>query len=196
MTADPKPNASKRRFPPLEPTAMSDAQRKAASDMMTSRKSLDGPFNGMLRSPELGDRLQRVGHYVRFMSPLPAPLREIAILLTARHWTAQFEWYAHRKIALEAGLAPAICDSIAKGERPTALDAAQAAVYDFAATLLATGQVSDTAFDAVVGQFGEAGAADIIGTVGYYTTVSFFLNVDRFPVPGGDMPLAPLAAKN
>lgn len=195
MTADTKPTAPQRRFPPLDPTTMSEAQKKAAADMMASRKSLDGPFNGMLRSPELGDRLQRVGHYVRFMSPLPAALREIAILLTARHWTAQFEWYAHRKLALEAGLTPAICDAIAKGERPAGLDPAQSAVYDFAAGLLATGQVGDEAFDAVLRQFGEAGAADLIGTVGYYTTVSFFLNVDRFPVPGGGTPLTPLARR-
>jgi 4-carboxymuconolactone decarboxylase len=182
----------KRRFPPLDPAAMTEAQQRAAAAMMDSRKSLDGPFNGMLRSPELGDRLQRVGHYVRFMSPLAASLREIAILLTARHWTAQFEWYAHRRIAEEAGLAPAICEAIAQGQRPAALDDQQAAVYDFAASLLATGQVGDAAFDAVVRLFGEAGAADIIGAVGYYTTVSFFLNVDRFPVPGGGTPLAPL----
>jgi 4-carboxymuconolactone decarboxylase len=192
MTTDPAP---RRRFPPLDPANMSPAQQQAAADMMASRKSLDGPFNGMLRSPELGDRLQRVGHYVRFMSPLPAALREIAILLTARHWTAQFEWYAHRKLALEAGLTPAICDAIAQGERPAGLDAAQSAVYDFAASLLATGQVGDPVFDAVARRFGEAGAADLIGTIGYYTTVSFFLNVDRFPVPGGGAPLAPLASK-
>jgi 4-carboxymuconolactone decarboxylase len=192
MAAD---GTTKRRFPPLDPTTMSEAQKRAAAAMMDSRKSLDGPFNGMLRSPELGDRLQRVGHYVRFMSPLPAALREIAILLTARHWTAQFEWYAHRRIAEEAGLAPAICEAIAQGQRPAKLDDQQSAVYDFAASLLATGQVGDAAFDAIVRQFGEAGAADIIGTVGYYTTVSFFLNVDRFPVPGGGAPLAPLARR-
>jgi len=185
----------KRRFPPLDPAAMTEAQQRAAAAMMDSRKSLDGPFNGMLRSPELGDRLQRVGHYVRFMSPLAAPLREIAILLTARHWTAQFEWYAHRRIAEEAGLAPAICEAIAQGQRPAALDHEQTAVYDFAASLLATGQVGDAAFDAVVRLFGEAGAADIIGAIGYYTTVSFFLNVDRFPVPGGGTPLAPHAPR-
>lgn len=186
------PDSQKRRFPPLDPATMTAAQKKAAADMMASRKSLDGPFNGMLRSPELGDRLQRVGHYVRFMSPVPASLREIAILLTARHWTAQFEWYAHRRLALEAGLPAAICDAIATGERPATMDAAQTAVYDFAASLLGTGQVGDAAFDAVVKLYGEAGAADVIGTVGYYTTVSFFLNVDRFPVPGGDLPLKPL----
>jgi 4-carboxymuconolactone decarboxylase len=184
-------NDQPRRFPPLDPARMTEEQRRVAADMTASRGGLHGPFSGMLRSPELGDRLQRVGHYVRFMSPLPAPIREIAILLTARHWTAQFEWHAHRKIAEEAGLAPAICDAIATGERPAALDPAQAAVYDFAASLLATGQVADAAFEAAVRQFGEPGAADIIGTVGYYTTVSFFLNVDRFPVPGGGAPLAP-----
>jgi 4-carboxymuconolactone decarboxylase len=183
--------AQRRRFPPLDPATMTEAQKKAASDMMASRKSLDGPFNGMLRSPELGDRLQRVGHYVRFMSPVPAHLREIAILLTARHWTAQFEWYAHRKLALEAGLPAAICDAIAENQRPAGMGAPETAVYDFAASLLAKGNVDDAAFDAVVTLWGEAGAADIIGTVGYYTTVSFFLNVDGFPVPGGGEPLKP-----
>ncbi len=184
--------AETRRFPPLDPTRMTEAQRKVAADMTASRGSLNGPFSGMLRAPELGDRLQRVGHFVRFMTTLPGPIREIAILLTARKWTAQFEWYAHRKIAEEAGLAPAICDAIAKGERPAKLDAAQSAVYDFAANLLDSGQVSDAQFDAVVRVFGEEGAAEVIGTVGYYTTVSFFLNVDRFPVPDGSTPLAPL----
>ena len=185
--------AQRRRFPPLDPATMTEAQKKAATDMMASRKSLDGPFNGMLRSPELGDRLQRVGHYVRFMSPVPASVREIAILLTARHWSAQFEWHAHRRLGLEAGLAPAVCDAIADGRRPAGLDPAHQAGYDFAAGLLATGQVDDAAFDAVVRQWGEAGAADLIGTVGYYTTVSFVLNVDRFPGPGGGAPLKPLA---
>ncbi|MBI3516773.1 MAG: carboxymuconolactone decarboxylase family protein [Proteobacteria bacterium] len=186
------PPSAPRRFPPLEPARMTEAQRQAAAAMMDSRKSLDGPFSGMLRSPDLGDRLQRVGHYVRFMSPVPESVREIAILLTARHWSAQFEWHAHRKLAEAAGIAPAVCEAIARGERPAGLDAAHAAGYDFAASLLATGQVDDGAFDAVVREFGEAGAADLIGTVGYYTTVSFFLNVDRFPVPGGGAPLAPL----
>jgi 4-carboxymuconolactone decarboxylase len=184
--------ATARRFPPLDPARMTEAQKRVAADMTASRGGLDGPFSGMLRSPELGDRLQRVGHYVRFMSPLPAPLREICILLTARRWTAQFEWWAHRRIGEEAGLSPALCEAIAKGERPAGLDAAQAAVYDFAANLLETGQVTDAQFDAVVRQFGEAGAADIIGAVGYYSTVSFFLNVDRFPTPDGSTPLAPL----
>ncbi len=184
--------AETRRFPPLDPARMTEAQRKVAADMTASRGSLNGPFSGMLRSPELGDRLQRVGHFVRFMSKLPATVREIAILLTARQWTAQFEWYAHRKIGEEAGLAPALCDSIAKGERPAGLDTPHAAAYDFAASLLATGQVSDAQFDAMVKHFGEEGAADLIGTVGYYSTVSFFLNVDRFPVPDGSTPLAPL----
>ena len=184
--------ASERRFPPLDPARMTEAQRKVAADMTASRGSLNGPFSGMLRSPELGDRLQRVGHFVRFMSKLPAQIREIAILLTARQWMAQFEWYAHRKIAEEAGLPPAICDAISKGDRPAKLDAQQAAAYDFAASLLATGQVSDAQFAAVVREFGEDGAAELVGAVGYYTTVSFFLNVDRFPTPDGSTPLAPL----
>jgi 4-carboxymuconolactone decarboxylase len=183
-----------KRFPPLEPEQLSPEQRRVVDALLAGpRGSMAGPFDALLRSPELADRLQRVGEQVRFAGSLPRVLNELAILLTARRWTAQFEWYAHRRMALEAGLDPAVADEIAAGRRPAGLDRDQETVHDFVSELLATGAVSDGAFAAAVERFGEQGAIDLIGTVGYYTIVSFVLNVDRYPLPEGEpTPLAPL----
>lgn len=181
------------RFKPLDLDGMTPEQRRTAEQIVAGpRGSMRGPFKALLRSPELADRVQRVGAYIRFENSLPAKLRELAILLTARHWTAQYEWYAHRRFALDEGLDPAICDAIAEGRRPDAMPADETAVYDFCDALLATGQVSDAAFQAVADRFGEQGVIDLIGTLGYYCTVSMILNVDRYPLPPDATPLQPL----
>jgi 4-carboxymuconolactone decarboxylase len=173
---------------------MTREQRTVADAILAgpraSSTGLRGPFEALLRSPGLADAAQRLGEHVRFRSALPRHLNELAIILTARRWTAQFEWFAHRQMAVDAGLDPAVADAIAVGEVP-ALDAEATAVYEFATQLLETGEVTDAVFDAVTTRWGEAGAADLIGAVGYYTLVSFVLNVDRYPVPGGDRPLGP-----
>ncbi|MBV9770772.1 MAG: carboxymuconolactone decarboxylase family protein, partial [Bryobacterales bacterium] len=97
------------RFQPLNYDTMTPAQKTMANDILSGpRKNLDGPFNVMLRSPEMGDLAQKFGAYVRYNSSLPPRLNEFAILITARLWSAQFEWQAHRKSALAAGLSPAI----------------------------------------------------------------------------------------
>ena len=135
---------------------------------------------------------QELGAHIRFHSSLPSALNEMAILMTARRWTAQYEWHAHHELALHAGLDPAIADAIAAGERP-ALDETTAAVYEFTAQLLESGRVADDAWDAVVRRWGRTGAIELIGTVGYYCLVSFILNVDRYPLPDGQSdPLDPL----
>jgi 4-carboxymuconolactone decarboxylase len=174
---------------------MSDAQRVVADEILAGprgaqMKRVGGPFETLLRSPALGGLVQRVGQYVRFESSMPAHLNEMAVLLTARKWTAQFEWYAHNKMALAAGLDPTIADSISRGEVPEHLDDAEAAVYRFATELLDTGSVSDDAFALMAEQFDEQAIVDLIGTVGYYCTISFILNVDRTPTPDGTTPLA------
>jgi 4-carboxymuconolactone decarboxylase len=146
----------------------------------------------MLRSPEFADRAQRVGEFVRFHSSLPPKLKELAILVTARHWTAQYEWYAHRKLAIEAGVSAAHADAIAQGKRPTGLTDAENAAYDFASDLLYTKQVGDAVFAKAREHLGEQGVVDLIGTVGYYSLVSMCLNVDRYPIPEDAAPLKPL----
>jgi 4-carboxymuconolactone decarboxylase len=183
-----------RRFGPLPLDAMSPEQRAVADDILAGPRGastgLRGPFEALLHSPELAAPIQRVGEHIRFRSAIPAALNEMAIIMTARRWTAQFEWHVHRQMAIDAGLDPTVADAIARDERPD-LDADGRAVYDFAHPLLDAGQVADDAWDAVVARWGKRGAVDLIGAVGYYSLVSFILNVDRYPPPEGEAPLAP-----
>lgn len=176
----------KTRFPILASREMTPTQKKAAKAIMSGpRKSLMGPFNAWLRSPDLADRLQRVGEYARFGSILPKRLSELAILITARDWTAQFEWYAHEPMAIEAGLDPAIAAAIAKGKRPTRMKADERVVYDFCTELLRKRRVSDATFEATRRKFGDQGVIDLIGISGYYGVVSMTLNVAQVPIPKG-----------
>ncbi len=182
-----------RRFKDLSPSEMTDAQRKAYDAIVSGpRGGARGPFNALLRSPDLADRVQRVGEYVRFNSSLPAPLNELAILVVARHWSAQYEWYAHSKLALAAGLSATIVDAISQGKRPSAMQADESAVYEFCKELHETKAVSDATYAKALAQFGEAGVVDLLGVSGYYTLVSMILNVDRHPLPEGAKPLPPL----
>jgi len=120
-------------------------------------------------------------------------LNEMAIIMAGRKWTAQYEFYAHRKLAIEAGLRSEICDAIAVNKRPDGMQADEAVVYNFCSELLGTGQVSDTHYKALTDKFGERGAIDLVGAVGYYSLVSMVLNVDRVPLPPGETPpLKPL----
>jgi 4-carboxymuconolactone decarboxylase len=181
------------RFKPLSIDEMTPDQRRIAERIASGpRGGLQGPFHPMLRSPGLADVWEPVGAYVRFRSVLPEPLKELAILVTARHWTSQFEWWAHRRLALAAGLGEAVCDAIAAGRRPAAMSADETAIYEFATAVLEQHEVSDPVFAAVKGRFGERGVVELIATVGHYCLVSMILNVDRHPIPEGAVPLRPL----
>jgi 4-carboxymuconolactone decarboxylase len=183
-----------RRFGTFALDDMSPEQRAVADAILSGPRGMStglrGPFEALLHSPDLTDAAQRVGEYVRFRSSIPTALNEMAIILTARRWSAQFEWHVHRQMAIDAGLDPAVTDAIAAGTRPV-LDADGIAVYEFASQLLEAGAVTDEAWDAVVTRWGKRGAIDLIATVGYYCFVSFILNVDRYPPPEGEAPLPP-----
>jgi 4-carboxymuconolactone decarboxylase len=130
---------------------------------------------------------------MRYHSSIPPKLNELAIIITARHWTSQYEWYAHRRAAQNAGLSQSIIDAVAAGTRPASMAADEQAVYDFVNELLTTKQVSDATFKAAKDTFGERGVVDLIGVTGYYGLVSMLLNVDRYPLPEGTKPeLKPL----
>jgi 4-carboxymuconolactone decarboxylase len=183
------------RFPPLAVDAMTSEQRQVAEAIASGpRGGLRGPFQAWLRSPALADRLQKVGEYLRFSSAVPRRLNELAILMTARAWDAQFEWWAHHRLALEAGLDPAVAADIAEGRRPSAMQPDEAVVYDFCAELRATRRVSDATLAAALALLGEAGVVDLIAVSGYYDLVSMTLNVAEVPLPDGvAAPLEPLA---
>lgn len=183
------------RFKPLAYAEMTPAQKTMIGHLLAGerRGSTDGPFNVMLRSPEMGDMLQSFGAQVRFHSELPPKLRELAIITTARYWTTQFEWSAHRRGAQQAGLEQPVIDAIAAGKRPTGLDPDESAVYNFTSELLNTKQVTDPVFHEAVSRLGERRLVNLIGLVGYYQMVGMLLNVDRYPMPQGREPeLKPL----
>src|SRR5258705_6396046 len=146
------------RFKPLTYDEMTPAQRTMIEHVLAGpRGSTDGPFNVQLRSPEMGDLGQQFGAATRFATTVPQKLYELAIIITARHWTAQFEWVAHHRGALQAGLSPAVADAIAEGKRPAAMPPDEKAVYNFATELLDTKQVSDRTFQAAKDLLGERG---------------------------------------
>ena len=111
-----------RRFALLTEATMTPRQRESYQGIVSGpRKGARGPFNALLRSPEVADRVQKVGEYIRFQSTIPAALNEMAILITGRFWGAQYEFWAHSRLARTAGLPDAIIDAIAEGRRPSAM---------------------------------------------------------------------------
>ena len=177
------------RFKPLTYEKMTPEQKRMTDNILNSeRKSMGGPFNALLRSPEMGDLAQQFGAYVRFRSSLPRHLNEMAIIMVARVWTAQYEWYVHKQAALQAGLNPAIVAAIAENKRPASMKPDEQAIYEFTKELLDTKHVSDATFQNAVKAFGEKGVVDLIAVTGYYGMVSALLNVDRYPLPAGAKP--------
>jgi len=185
----PDPNSVRlvgNRFAPLTYQGMTPAQKKMFEGLLSGeRRGAGGPFNVLLRSPEMGDLAQQFGASMRFHSSIPAKLNELAIIITARHWTSHYEWYAHRRAAQAAGLSQPIIDAVAAGRRPAAMPPDEEAVYNFCTELLTTKQVSDKTFQAAKERFGERGVVDLIGVSGYYGLVSMLLNTDRYPLPDG-----------
>jgi 4-carboxymuconolactone decarboxylase len=163
----------------------SGPRSKIAGSGAAASGPLGGPFNVWLRSPAIGDCVQRLGEEIRFRSSLPAKLNELAIIITARYWTSQYEWHAHHRLALEAGLDPAIAKDIAEGRRPVTMDADEATIYDFSHELHETHGVSDATYKRALERFGERGVFDLIAVNGFYSLVSMCLNVDRTPLPAG-----------
>lgn len=182
------------RFKPLTYSELDPEQKTLIEHLLSGeRGTTTGPFNVLLRSPEMGDLAQHLGTYIRFKTTVPIKLNEFAILITARALNVQYEWAAHRKAALKEGLSPAIIQAVAVGKRPTSMQPDEAIVYNFATELVRTHHVSDPTFHAAVDKFGEKTVVDLMATIGYYHFVSFFLNVDRYPLPDGDKPeLKPL----
>jgi len=181
------------RMPPIPTEKMTEAQKKAAAELASGpRGSVFGPFIPLLRSPEFMSRLQKMGEYLRFGSALPPKLSEFVILVTARRWTQQYEWYVHQPIALKAGVKPEIVKAISDGRRPTGMAEDEEVVYDFCDELHRTDSVSDPTYARAVAKLGERGVIDMLGISGYYTMLATVMNVARTPLPDGKP--SPLAA--
>ena len=166
---------------------MTPAQKQAAAALAAGpRGEVKGPFVALLRSPDFMDRVQRVGEYVRFRCPFDKRINEMAAAITARYWTQQFEWWAHARQALEAGLKPAIAEAIAEGRRPIGMAEDEEIVYDFLTELLVNKGVCDATYERTLKKFGEPGVIDLIGISGYYGLLAMVMNVARTAVPEGN----------
>ena len=194
-----------RRFAVTPFSQMTPEQRAAADALRSGPRaavgssanaapdSVGSPFNIWLRRPELLDRLQRVGESIRFKSSLPPRLNEFTILITAREWDAQYEWFAHHRLAMAGGLNPQVAADLAEGRRPATMKPDEEVVYDFTTELHKHHGVADATFKRAVDAFGEQGVADLIAVTGYYVLVAMTVNVDRTPIPNdGKPPLAKL----
>ena len=197
---DPTAATDSRRFKLIPPEKLTPEQSALCEAIRTGARSklknsgatrpgpIGGPFNVWLRSPGVGDIVQRLGEQIRFRTSLAPKLNEMAILITARFWTSQYEWSSHYKHALAGGLDPAIAQDIAQNKRPAKMDADEAIIYDFSRELHETKGVSDALYKKAVDRFGERGVVDLIMVNGFYTLVSMCLNVDRTPLPEGVAP--------
>ena len=199
------PSADEQRFARLHVDQMTDDQKIYFNSLMagpisgTGSKgvvqgatSLGAPFNVLLRSPVLAERMRKVGEYLRFESTIPKRLNELAILITARTWTAQYEWYAHLRLALKEGLDPLVGEELAQGQRPSKMKPDEEAVYDFCHELHTRHSVSDAHYNAVLNLFGEQGVVDLMVVSGYYVMVAMALTVNRSPLPVGVVPIPEL----
>ena len=183
-----------KRFPQLTLEQLNEQQRPLADAILkVSSVGLGGPYNPLLRSPVLGDRMFKLLDYLRFNTSLDRRLNEFAILIQARLWTSQVEWYAHHPIALKAGLSESIAADLKAGRRPEGMKADEAVVYDLCMELSTTHQISDATWKRAKATFTDQQIVDLIAVSGTYVTIAMLLNAAGEPAPGATQPLAPLA---
>jgi 4-carboxymuconolactone decarboxylase len=178
------------RLPPIPEADLTSQQRAAAEELVSGpRGKLAGPFVPLLRSPELMTRVQKLGEFLRFESALPACIKELAILITARQWGQGYEWSFHLPLALQAGVARETAEAMAAGRRPAALTGDEAAAYDLLTELFASRSVGDGAYAAALAAFGEAGVVELVAFGGYYGLLAMVMNTARTPAPEAEIPL-------
>lgn len=176
------------------PDELSDEQRKVYDEVVSGpRGRLIGPLRAIIHSPELAARWSRMGEFLRYSTSLPAKLNELAIIVVGRHWNSQLEFHIHAEAARAAGLDPACIEAIRLGESPVFAEAAEVEIYDYARLLLQTGRLPEAVHAAVVARWGERGAVELTGVIGYYTMVSLTLNAHEIPLPDGAQ--APLSVE-
>jgi 4-carboxymuconolactone decarboxylase len=174
------------RYRELQQGELDEAQRRVWADVVAGpRGSVPPPAHVWLQSPGLADHAHKLGAHVRFGTQFTPRQTEIAILVTARYWTAQFEWSAHVRLAQRAGVPQAVIDAIAQRRPPEFSDPDDALVYDFCHAYFENHRVDDPTFEKVRARFGDRGAVDLTGLIGYYSFVSVTLNVYQVPVPPG-----------
>jgi 4-carboxymuconolactone decarboxylase len=175
------------RLPWIVESRMTPDQRVLAATLgAASRGATSGPQSFLLRSPEMAGHLHELIHYLLAKSPLPRRLAELAILIQAKLWSQDYEWWAHHHLALHHGIAASVPDDLQAGRRPTAMQQDEAAIYDFCMELSTQHFVSDATYARTRDLLGEQAVADLTVITGVYVTISMILNVAEVTAPEGD----------
>ena len=183
--------AAQERLPTIPPASYSPEQKQAALDFEAARKTpVFGPFEPLMHSPQVMSQARAMGDYLRYKSAIGTTLSELAILVTAREWSQDYEWTVHQPIALKAGIKADIADAIADGRRPAGMSDDEEIVYEFTTELLRTKRVSDRTFARADKRFGKQGIVDLTGIAGYYTLLAMQLNVAQYAGPKDSLRLA------
>jgi 4-carboxymuconolactone decarboxylase len=181
------------RMPPLSMDSLNEQQRKVAEELIKGpRGGVKGPFIPLLRSPELVERLGKLGEYLRFSTSLQPRVSEFVMVVVSREWTNQFEWAVHVPLALKNGVTPDVVDAIAEGRYPRGMATDEEVAYEICQELSHTKSVCDTTYRRAVDVFGERGVIDITTVYGYFVTVCAIMNLAHTPPPA-DTKVAPLS---
>jgi 4-carboxymuconolactone decarboxylase len=174
------------RLPTIPPAQYTAEQKQAAAEFEAARKvAVFGPFEPLMHSPAVMSQARAMGDYLRYKSAIGNTLSELAILVTAREWSQDYEWSVHAPIALKAGIRAEIVEAIADGRRPAGMSPDEEAVYDYAIELLKNKQVSNATFDRAKSRFGAKGVVDMTGILGYYSFLAMQLNAAQYQAPQG-----------
>ncbi|BAT61102.1 hypothetical protein GJW-30_1_03658 [Variibacter gotjawalensis] len=179
----------KARLTPPSLDSLTEAQEKLKAAIASGPRGsfrMEGPFAIYMQAPEYGILAQELGGYVRLRSTVPPRLSETAILCTAKFWRAQFEWYAHARIAAEKGVKEKTIKAILAGKRPDKAPKDEIAIYDFVKELYADRRVSDATYKRVQKVLGDQATVELVGICGYYAMISMLLNTFRAPLPAGE----------
>jgi len=177
------------RFPQLTIDQLDDRQKPLGEQIMkVSSVGIGGPYNSLLRSPVLGQRLFDLFHYLRWETSVPTRLNEFAILIIGRQWRSQIEWFAHAPIAAKAGLSPEIIAELKAGRRPSNMAEDEALVYDFVTELTSTQKVSDETYTRAKKVFNDQQIVDLTAVSGNYVMVAMLLAMSEQTVPPGREP--------
>ncbi|ANJ00848.1 4-carboxy muconolactone decarboxylase [Polynucleobacter wuianus] len=174
------------RLPEIPIDQYTAEQKQAVQEFEAARKKAPwGPFAMLMHSPQLMNNARAMGDYLRYNSAFNSLLSEFAILITAREWTQDYEWYVHYPIAIKAGLRPAIAEALKEGRRPEDMSEDESIVYDFTIELQRYKRVSDVTFAKTEKRFGKKGAIDLAGIAGYYTFLAMEMNMAKYQIPAG-----------
>ncbi|SRR6266508_1103428 len=194
----PQAAGAQERYPALNPDQLTPEQKAYADSIAKPPRNANfknPPYKVYIRSPELAKRVEAVSDYVRWNTGQPARLTELAIMITARHWSSHWIWRSHYRAAVRGGLDPKVGADIAAGKRPDTMKEDETILYNYATEMYREKSVSDATFAAAVKQFGERGLIDLVATMGYYDMVAMTLIAAKAIAPREEdvPPLAELA---